>query len=101
MNLFHIYIGILKIHLLSWLQKQLNYKLNCIKNCSLEIVNEKTTGTNLLGCLPTRLSIRIRERLSCTKAKKNKDKKKRIEKLVGHPGILHEISENIEKIPTQ
>jgi hypothetical protein len=44
---------------------------NCLKNCSLEIVNEKpNSGGDLQRCFPTRISIRIREFLSCFKKNK-------------------------------
>jgi len=55
---------------------------NCLKNCSLKIVNEKpNSGGDLQRCFPTRISIRIREFLSCFKKQKNKNKSSGVKKL--------------------
>ncbi len=54
---------------------------NCLKNCSLEILNEKSnSGGDLQRCFPTRISIRIREFLSCIKKQKNKNKTSGVQK---------------------
>jgi hypothetical protein len=47
--------------------------MNCLKSCSVEKVNEKENArADLLGCFPSRVSIRVRKYLSCVKRKKDK-----------------------------
>ena len=53
--------------------------MHCLKNCSVEILNEKPNITkDLLGCFPTRFSLRIREFLSCTQRKNIKISRKEL-----------------------
>ena len=76
--------------------------MNCLKHCSLEIVNEKhDTGKDLLGCLPTRITIRIREFNKSTKRKKSKNKTRGNKTMADDAGSLHKTSTNSEKIPTK
>ena len=73
--------------------------MNCLKKCSIEILNEKQdTGKDILGCLPTRVIIRIRELFTCSKKQKNQNKQKRSDKLVENPGSIYSSQKMLEKI---
>ena len=66
------------------------HNLVCLKKCSIEILNdEQNSGKTLLGCLPTRITVRLRKFFSCVKKQKNKNRQATSTKLADGTGRLH------------